>query len=93
MLLVAQKLSNQQQQPTMNLYDEVSPTLYMSRLVTAITNIVNKTGDEQLDLEIPKDFPIQDLKEFLDNPSTCPDDFNGLSFYDIDVLIRHNGKH
>eukprot|EP00531_Pseudo-nitzschia_arenysensis_P012401 CAMPEP_0116126142 /NCGR_PEP_ID=MMETSP0329-20121206/6180_1 /TAXON_ID=697910 /ORGANISM="Pseudo-nitzschia arenysensis, Strain B593" /LENGTH=399 /DNA_ID=CAMNT_0003620217 /DNA_START=103 /DNA_END=1301 /DNA_ORIENTATION=+ len=76
----------------MNLYDEVSPTLYMSRLVTAITNIVNKTGDEQLDLEIPKDFPIQDLKEFLDNPSTCPDDFNGLSFYDIDVLIRHNGE-
>ena len=80
--------------PTVKLsvYDETTPTLYMSRLVFSITEIIKMSISGDLDLDIPKDFPVKNLERFLYKSIDLTEyhQGNGMSFYEIDLLVKRN---
>eukprot|EP00531_Pseudo-nitzschia_arenysensis_P010054 CAMPEP_0116133338 /NCGR_PEP_ID=MMETSP0329-20121206/10050_1 /TAXON_ID=697910 /ORGANISM="Pseudo-nitzschia arenysensis, Strain B593" /LENGTH=421 /DNA_ID=CAMNT_0003627957 /DNA_START=108 /DNA_END=1373 /DNA_ORIENTATION=+ len=80
----------------LSLYDEAYPTLYMSLLVFVFPDIIKYARNGELDLKYPEDFSIKesDFEQFRNESAdlTKYNDGNGLSFYEIDVLIRHNRK-
>ena len=68
----------------------------VSLLVFVFPDIIKYARNGELDLEYPEDFSIKesDFEQFRNESAdlTKYNDGNGLSFYEIDVLIRHNRK-
>lgn len=68
----------------------------VSNLVYEITKIIKKTKGGNLTLDIPADFPIPNLDRFLEESIDLTGDKynngNGMSFYEIDTLVRLNKK-
>ena len=66
--------------------------LIVSYLVYEITSVIKKSISGELNLDIPKDFPIQHLGRFLKESTDLTEynNGNGMSFYEIDALIRRN---
>ncbi len=66
----------------------------VSNLVYEITNVIKKTKDGNLTLDIPEDFPIPNIDRFMEESIDLTDpkynNGNGMSFYEIDTLVRHN---
>ena len=68
----------------------------VSNLVYEITRIIKRTKGGKLTLDIPADFPIPNLDRFIEDSIDLTDDEynngNGMSFYEINTLVRLNEK-
>ncbi len=61
----------------------------MINLAYEFTNIIKEADAGKLQLDVPEDFPIKDLKRFTKD-SIDFTGYGGLSFYDMDVLVKRN---
>jgi len=79
---------------TVSLYDEAVGTLYPAVIVKGLTMIIKSADEGKLDLDIPEGFPVKDLEQFLETSMdlTQYNDGNGVSFAEIDDLLKHNDK-
>jgi len=79
---------------TDNLYDESIPLLYTSALVYSFGDLIAAVRESKIILEIPEDFPIDNLKDFLGKSLDLSylNEGNGLCFHDMIALIELNAE-
>jgi hypothetical protein len=77
---------------TVSLYDEAVRAFYPAVVVRGVTEIIQMAKDKKLDLDIPKEFHEKNLGRFLEESMDLTEfnNGNGLSFYEMDLLVEHN---
>lgn len=63
----------------------------VSTIVYRLTEILAAKKKGDIKIEVPDDFPIKNLDRFLEDSIDLTDEVGGgMSFYDMDVLIKNN---